>query len=684
MNQNAASNPSEPASRGTLHATFVKHFGVSKEINLAVEVCETMIMNLHDGFSLLDLKGNHVYVNPALCEMTGFSHEDLVGSAPPYLYWPPEEVDRIKTSLQDTLKGEIQEFQLVFKRRNEERFPVLVSPSPFTTPDGTIIGYSATVKDITSLLKADLQARRASQRMKLHVDQTPMAVIEWDSEFCVKQWNPAAETIFGYTEQEALGQHSAFVVPEEARHLVSMVWDELISQHGGTRSSNHNIRKDGRQITCEWYNTPLITKEGTVTGVASLAMDITDRIEAEEQLRTLNSELELRVCKRTHELQTAHDTLVSRNAQLRALTIQLTDAKDAERRRIARLIHDNHQQMLVVAKMKLDLVQESLSDIASVEAVQAVDQILNDVIKDSRSLTRDLSPPVLADAGLAAALGWLAQWMEANHHLRITIDHPPHEARFDRETEQVIFNAVRELLFNVAKHAGVDEATVLIKRDMHHLNVTVRDKGSGFLPTTILESPRTFGLFNLQEQISLLNGSVEISSHPGEGTVITLSVKTPTLVDTDCATNVRARNNPVRAADGEGGSTENNPIRILVADDHALVRQGLIDLLRNQPDLKPIGEAENGRQAVAMAHQLSPDVILMDVSMPEMSGLEAARAISASMPNVNIIGLSMHSHDDMAQQMIAAGACGYRSKNEPTSELIADIRRVASKQAPRG
>ena len=115
-------------------------------------------------------------------------------------------------------------------------------------------------------------------RQKLHFEQTPLAIIEWDTELRVVKWNPAAHRIFGYSESEAIGK-SAFqlIVPESARDQVKKIWTDLIEARGGSRSTNQNLRKDGKTILCNWYNTPIINQERNVIGISSLVDDITER-----------------------------------------------------------------------------------------------------------------------------------------------------------------------------------------------------------------------------------------------------------------------------------------------------------------------------------------------------------------------------------------------------------------------
>ncbi|NQX00493.1 PAS domain S-box protein [bacterium] len=385
----------------------------------SVEFSSSLIRYMQDGFSVLDLDGVTLDANPAFCRMTGFSREQLVGSAPPLPYWPPEELGRIQAAHDETLSGNSRSnYELIFMRQNGERFPVIISPFAVKNQLGETINYSATVKDITERKQAELAlaesaafqkdvlnslpahiavldqegkilavnepwlefgrrngvssaeaigvgtnyldmcrpalhqddpyARQAieglhnvlsgqiprfaleypcatpsgcswsameilkptgrgigaiishtditerkaveealhnaAQKLKLHFEQTPMAVIEWDLDFRVTQWNPAARTIFGYTREEALGQPASFIVPPEYRHQMDQVGQALLQRSGGERSSNPNVSKDGTPILCEWYNTALIDEDGTVAGAASIVMDITESSQAQQLL----------------------------------------------------------------------------------------------------------------------------------------------------------------------------------------------------------------------------------------------------------------------------------------------------------------------------------------------------------------------------------------------------------------
>ena len=168
-------------------------------------------------------------------------------------------------------------------------------------------------------LQSEQRLHGARQRLAQHIQNTSVGVIEWNTRTEVTAWNPAAERIFGYSEAEALGRHPAgLILPKEMKPELQQVWDALMNRSGGTHSTNENLTKDGRTITCNWYNTPLLDEEGNVIGVASLVEDITEQVRAQAELARHRDNLEELVVERSAEIadqariiEQVHDSVIA-------------------------------------------------------------------------------------------------------------------------------------------------------------------------------------------------------------------------------------------------------------------------------------------------------------------------------------------------------------------------------------
>ncbi len=402
--------------------------------------------------------------------------------------------------------------------------------------------------------------------------------------------------------------------------------------------------------------------------VAIIFNDMSEQKRAADQLRELNATLERRVEERTAQL--AH-----RATQLRALAAQLAQAEEQERKRLAQVLHDHLQQLLVAAKFGTTILRQRLAAPDLNAEAQRVLDLIAQSIDASRSLTMELSPPVLHEAGLGAGLMWLARWMREKHGLDVEVSAQDLPAPLPEGVRLMCFRAVRELLFNVAKHAGVKRAEVTMTQDEgRSLRIVVADQGTGFdAEAHAAGNAPGFGLFSIRERLEFLDGRLEIESAPGQGSRFILTapiVQAAAAEPSGFASPATAASEP--SASAPGG------IRVLVVDDHTVVRKGLVEILQKQAGVAVVGEAADGRQALEQARLLKPDVVLMDVTMPRMSGIEATRSLVYEMPNVRVIGLSMHAQDDMAAQMRAAGAVSYLVKDGPIEDLVAAVRAAAT------
>jgi len=239
------------------------------------------------------------------------------------------------------------------------------------------------------------------------------------------------------------------------------------------------------------------------------------------ELEIRNAELERRLAERTTEAQ-------RRARQLRATARQLAQTEQAERRRLAAVIHDRVQQALVAARMAAAQALSAARSHKVETALRQVDELLAESVETLRTLSAELCPPILRDQGLAAALEWLAGQMRQRHGLSVTLRTDAGAEVHGEEMRGFVFEAVRELLFNVVKHAGTDSAEVRMARaNGKWVRITVADHGAGFDPAVLngADGKREgFGLFAIRERMEMLGGRLEIDSAPGAGARMTLAV----------------------------------------------------------------------------------------------------------------------------------------------------------------
>lgn len=401
-----------------------------------------------------------------------------------------------------------------------------------------------------------------------------------------------------------------------------------------------------------------------------------------QQLDALNRILEQRVTQSAAEAD-------QRASELRALVVELCQAEQRERLRLARLLHDHIQQLLVAARMQAGTLERRLSDENHRKLLHHLDDLIHQAIQASRTLTVELSPPILQEGGLVRALEWLARWMQEKHGLEVKLDLPENVSTGE-EIRYMVFEATRELLFNVVKHAHVYQAHLSMRWvESGWIEIVVRDEGCGFDPHQRLLHHQSvsagFGLFNVRERVEWLGGSLEIHSSPGKGTEARLLAPShatpgrgkeeisPDSESVILSASPRA-SRPAVPVSSLASSSTLPTIRVFLVDDHQIMREGLAGLLEFESDIQVIGEAEDGQAAVEAARRLHPDVIIMDVSMPRLNGVEATRRIKKEMPDTRIIGLSMHTESDMAEQMYEAGASVFLTKGGPAEALVSAIR----------
>ncbi|HKY32566.1 MAG TPA: MASE1 domain-containing protein [Candidatus Polarisedimenticolia bacterium] len=391
----------------------------------------------------------------------------------------------------------------------------------------------------------------------------------------------------------------------------------------------------------------------------TLAAALAERAAAQGALEAARQALEGRVAERT--------AVASHQAvQLRALAAELVRTEQRERQQLSRVLHDHVQQLLVAAKLQIAKRRRAARPEQADEASAQADELISRSILALRELTVQLSPPILLDGGLPAGAEWLAREMKLRHDVDVHLRAEACEG-LDDATAVFAFESLREALFNVVKHSGRREAWVSLRREAPgFLVVEVRDQGCGF-PSAAVEKPpgEGLGLFGVAERARMLGGHLAVESPDGGGALVRLSI--PLGLGREAPH--RPGPAPWPRQRVEAGPVPASATRVLIADDHALFRQGLASLLEQEAGIVVVGQAANGAEAVDLARELRPDVVVLDVGMPVMGGIEAARLIRASLPSVRIIGLSMYEEGEMKDVMLAAGAEAYLSKDHAAEEL---------------
>jgi PAS domain S-box-containing protein len=603
-----------------------------------------------------DEKGRYVYINDALGQRFRNKNVNWVGKTG-FDLWPSKIAAQFAIEDQDVL-GTGQSLNFTMESAGVGGGLKCWIGTKFLFEDTAGNRFVAGLAiDITERKKIEESLKESEERFKTIVKNLPGGVFAHDMDGKIIMVNEAAIQNTGYSQQELLEMSVQEIDPDsQSRQYSKYLWKMLQKGTSRTISSTH-IRKDGSEYPVEVHLNAV--ELGNRPVILAIAFDISERKHAEASMRHLNETLEERVAQRTHLAE-------SRLKQLQSLTIELIEAEERERHRIAQMLHDDLQQILAAAKMKLQTLIDEPSERLLLDDVS---QLLDHSISKTRRLSHELSPPVLHHSGLAEALRWLAPQMEAQFGLEVEVT-TGQEVIHSRPVKEFVFRAVKELLFNITKHACVKKARVALSYFGKNLVVIVSDPGKGF-DADVLEPTAAvngLGLLSIKERVRHMGGSLAIESSPGQGSQFTLTI--PITKDLDHILQAQATAPFQSFKDQETIDATAGAVRVMFVDDHKVMRQGLIQLLARQTNIEVVGEAANGREAVEKAGQLNPQVIVMDVSMPIMDGIEATRLIKAKMPHIRVVGLSMFEDEHIFTAMRQAGAETLIGKTSSTAELL--------------
>jgi PAS domain S-box-containing protein len=510
------------------------------------------------------------------------------------------------------------------------------------------------------LTHANDRLRLSEERLRHALAVGRMGIWERDLSTEVNTWDDRLREILGVPPDGPVQVQPWFFERLQADHRADIEALVASAERGGPdyRYEARYQRLDGRWIWISMSGGPRVDEAGVPTHLAGLTADITVRKEAEAEFLRLAAELDQRVVDRTRDL-------AESRRRLRALVGELTRAEERERRRLAGELHDTLTQTLTLSRMNVSRASRLLDEGAErrrvIEVLNQTQSTLDSSIAYTRTLISELSPRVLYDFGLAVALQWLSDQMRP-HGLQVHIAGDPSHLDVRDDQAVLVFQSVRELLWNVVKHAESPRAELTWHVELGELRVAVEDGGRGFADVRAAPGGG-FGLLSIRERVALQGGRFDVRSEPGRGTRVTLRLPLESTRDSPAADDWRP---PTETA-------LSKIIKVVLVDDHSMVREGLCRVLDEHQHLAIVGEAGDGLDAVDLVERCAPDVVIMDVNLPRISGIEATRRILDRSPHVVVIGISSGADEFVTKAMKRAGAVACVMKERAVEDLYRAI-----------
>jgi len=504
-------------------------------------VYRTIIETMKEGVAVVTPDGMIRYYNAQFGEIVRRPAGRLVGRMLSDLA-ATESRSSLEALLRTAARRPVRR-RMAFQSGDGTPVPTLISMAPvrggdepalcLVVADLSELEHSDSV--IRRLCRQDESLRKSRERYRRLIETTNEGVWEVNGDLVTTYVNPRMAQMLGYAPREMIGRKARNFMADGNGDVLHR-WEN--PQGGGEACERRLRRKDGSTLWVLVSASPLRDRHGQECGWFAMCTNITRRKAAEAALQQTHDELEVRVAERTAELSRAvkaleeevrqrmsvQDILRERSRQLRTMASQLTLTEQRERDRLAVVLHDGLQQLLVGARFRLETIKRS-ADPTTRSRADEVGELLAQSLAISRSLTAELSPPVLQQ-GLASGLEWLANWMRSTQELDVELDIDRPLKPLGTDTTLLLFQATRELLFNVVKHAGVRSVSLHAARSNDRVLVTVADEGRGFDPAKLdgdIAEADGFGLLHIRRRIDSIGGRMDIDSAPGRGSRFVLT-----------------------------------------------------------------------------------------------------------------------------------------------------------------
>ena len=405
--------------------------------------------------------------------------------------------------------------------------------SPVKDSAGTVVGASKVARDISENRRAQIERNL----LAAIVDSSDDAIISKNLHGVITSWNAGAERTFGYTSDEAVGQHIFLLIPGDRRGEEDIILGKICRGERIDHFETVRRRKDGTLLDVSLTISPVKDAGGQIVGASKIARDITvtkrtEKMlrESEERFRMLADALDTQVQFRTKELMERNAEIQQQAEELRELSTQLLISQDSERRRIARELHDGVGQQIAALGMSLArLDRHARSNPILAEALEETQDLVRQLNKEIRTTSYLLHPPLLDESGLPQAIHWYVQGLQDRGGLRVELIVSDGFGRLDGDLELTVFRIVQESLTNVHRHSGSQTATIRLTRDAEKARVEIEDYGKGFparASATGIRSQSGVGIMGMRERVRHLGGRMDIRSNPA-GTTISVALPLP-------------------------------------------------------------------------------------------------------------------------------------------------------------